>query len=66
MKRDLRRDIIMTRRMEKKKEVKKLFLVCNAHLNPVWMWDWQEGAAEAISTFYSAAELADEFDYLER
>ena len=44
--------------------MKELHLVCNAHLDPVWMWDWQEGAAEAISTFYSAVELADEFDYV--
>lgn len=44
--------------------MKELHLVCNAHLDPVWMWDWQEGASEAISTFYSAVELADEFDYV--
>ena len=44
--------------------MKELHLVCNAHLDPVWMWDWQEGASEAISTFYSAVELAEEFDYV--
>ncbi len=28
------------------------------------MWDWQEGATAALATFYQAAELADEFDYV--
>ena len=44
--------------------MKKLHLICNAHLDPVWMWDWQEGMTAALSTFYQAAELADEFDYI--
>ncbi|MCC7145582.1 MAG: alpha-mannosidase [Phycisphaeraceae bacterium] len=38
-----------------------LHLVCNAHLDPVWLWEWQEGAAEAISTFRTAADLCEEF-----
>ena len=25
-------------------------LVCQAHIDPVWMWTWQEGAREGIST----------------
>lgn len=41
---------------------KKVFLVCNAHLDPVWQWEWEEGAAEAISTFRVAAEFCEEFD----
>ena len=44
--------------------MKELHLVCNAHLDPVWQWDWEEGAASALATFYSAAELADEYDYI--
>lgn len=44
--------------------MKCLYLICNAHLDPVWMWDWPEGAATAISTFYSAVELSEEFDYI--
>lgn len=44
--------------------MKVLHLVCNAHLDPVWMWDWDEGACAALSTFYSAAELLDEYDYV--
>lgn len=37
-------------------------LVCNAHLDPSWLWEWEEGAAEAVSTFRTAAELCDEFE----
>jgi alpha-mannosidase len=41
---------------------KTLFLVCNAHLDPVWLWEWEEGAAEALSTFRCAAQLCEEFE----
>jgi len=37
-------------------------LVCNAHLDPVWLWEWEEGAAEAVSTFRTAADLCEEFE----
>ena len=35
-------------------------LICNAHLDPVWQWRWEEGASEAISTFWVAAEILKE------
>lgn len=38
---------------------KKIHFVCNAHLDPVWLWRWDEGAAEAISTFRVAAEFCE-------
>jgi alpha-mannosidase len=41
---------------------KMLYLVCNAHLDPVWLWEWEEGAAEALSTFRTAAQLCEEFE----
>ena len=41
---------------------KKLHLVCNAHLDPVWQWEWEEGAAEALSTFRIAADFCDKYD----
>jgi len=44
--------------------VKELHLICNAHLDPIWQWNWEEGAAAALSTFSSAADLCDEFDYI--
>ncbi|MBK8019939.1 MAG: hypothetical protein IPK19_00615 [Chloroflexi bacterium] len=36
-------------------------LFCNAHIDPVWLWGWEEGLREAISTFRTAANLLDEF-----
>jgi len=44
--------------------MKKLHLICNSHIDPVWMWDWEEGLGTAISTFYQAAEFCDEYDYI--
>lgn len=44
--------------------MKKLCLVCNAHIDPVWQWNWQEGVGIAISTFASAAKLCEEYDVL--
>lgn len=44
--------------------MKTLHLICNAHIDPVWLWDWEEGAAAALSTFRSAVNLAKEFDYI--
>lgn len=44
--------------------MKKLHLICNSHIDPVWMWDWEEGLGTAISTFYQAAEFLDEYDYI--
>jgi len=40
----------------------RLHLLCNAHIDPVWLWEWSEGAAEALSTFRSAADLCEEYD----
>ncbi len=42
--------------------MKKIHLICNAHLDPFWQWDWEEGAASAVSTFRAAADLCEEFD----
>lgn len=42
--------------------MKNIHLLCNAHIDPVWLWRWQEGAAAAISTFRCAADFCDEFD----
>lgn len=40
---------------------KRVHLICNSHIDPVWLWEWQEGAAEALSTFRTAANLCEEF-----
>ncbi len=39
----------------------KLYLVGNAHLDPVWQWQWQEGSAEAKATIRSALDRMNEF-----
>ena len=51
----------MTAGKAAKKPTRKqdVHLICNAHLDPVWMWEWEEGAAEAISTFRTAVELCE-------
>ena len=43
---------------------KKIHLICNAHIDPIWQWDLPEGVSATLSTFYSAANLCDEFDYI--
>ncbi len=41
---------------------KQMHLLCNAHLDPVWLWRWNEGLAEALSTFRVAADFCEEYD----
>src|SRR4051812_22644548 len=38
-----------------------LHMVGNAHLDPVWLWPWQEGYQEARATFWSAIHRMDEY-----
>ena len=41
-----------------------IHLIGNAHLDPVWLWRWQEGFSEIISTFRSALDRMNDFpDY---
>ncbi|MHB1152939.1 MAG: glycoside hydrolase family 38 N-terminal domain-containing protein [Eubacteriales bacterium] len=42
--------------------MRKLYLICNAHIDPVWQWEWDEGLGVALSTFKIAADLCEEFD----
>lgn len=42
-------------------EKKRIYLVGNAHLDPVWQWRWQEGSAEAKATIRSALDRMKEF-----
>ena len=44
--------------------MKKIHLICNSHLDPVWMWDWEEGYGEAVSTFHQAELFCQEFDFI--
>ncbi|MDF2630886.1 MAG: alpha-mannosidase, partial [Symbiobacteriaceae bacterium] len=40
---------------------KKLYMIGNAHIDPVWMWQWQEGFQEVKATFRSALDRMKEF-----
>ena len=50
-----------TRQPSKSRPAKTIHLVCNAHLDPVWQWTWEDGLAEAVSTFRVAADFCDRF-----
>ena len=34
----------------------KIHLIGNAHLDPIWLWRWQEGCGEVLQTFRSAVD----------
>lgn len=42
--------------------MKEIYMLCNAHLDPVWLWQRQEGMAEAISTFRVAADFCEKYE----
>jgi alpha-mannosidase len=39
-----------------------LHMIGNAHLDPVWLWQWQEGFQETKATFRSALDRMKEYD----
>ncbi|MCX7047697.1 MAG: glycoside hydrolase family 38 [Candidatus Sumerlaeota bacterium] len=39
-------------------------LIPNAHLDPVWLWDWREGLNEGVITCRTVLDLMDEFPEL--
>lgn len=44
------------------KKTKKMHMIGNAHIDPVWLWRWQEGFQEIKATFRSALDRMKEFD----
>ena len=36
-------------------------MIAQAHLDPVWLWGWTEGRAEALATCTSAADRLGEY-----
>lgn len=40
---------------------REVYLICNAHIDPMWLWEWEEGAAATLSTFRSAARLCEKY-----
>lgn len=41
--------------------VKLLHMIGNAHIDPVWLWQWPEGYQEVRATFASALDRMDEY-----
>lgn len=44
------------------KKDKALHMIGHAHLDPVWLWQWQEGFQEVKATFRSALDRMKEYD----
>lgn len=42
--------------------MRPMHMIGNAHLDPVWLWQWQEGFQEAKATFRSALDRLAEYD----
>jgi alpha-mannosidase len=36
-------------------------LLCNSHLDPVWLWEWPEGVGEALALARTVCDLCDEY-----
>lgn len=44
--------------------MKEVHLICNSHIDPMWLWRWEEGCAAALSTFRTVVKLMDEYPEL--
>lgn len=47
---------------QKTKPTRLLYMVGNAHIDPVWLWQWQEGLHQVRATFRSALDRMEEYD----
>ena len=45
-----------TRLGQKGVRMKKMYWIGNAHLDPVWLWRWQDGYSEVLATYRSALD----------
>jgi alpha-mannosidase len=48
--------------VEKKMRKKKLHMIGSSHIDPVWLWRWQEGFQEIKATFRSALDRISEYN----
>jgi len=48
--------------MEPPSPLPTVHLLCNAHLDPVWLWEWPEGAGEALALARTVCDLCEEFE----
>ena len=38
-----------------------VYMIGNAHIDPVWLWNWREGFAEVMATCRSALDRMNEY-----
>lgn len=43
-------------------EKKKLYMIGNSHIDPVWFWNWDEGMQEVKATFASVLDRMKEYE----
>ena len=43
------------------RELKRVHMIGNAHIDPVWLWQWPEGYQEVRATFQSAVDRLDAY-----
>jgi alpha-mannosidase len=41
--------------------MKKVPLIGTSHIDPAWLWEWQDGYSEVLATFRSALDRMKEF-----
>ena len=39
----------------------EIHLICNAHIDPVWLWRWTDGFSEVRATFRSVLDRMNEY-----
>src|SRR5688572_15299421 len=47
--------------LENSLKTRKLHMIGNAHIDPVWLWQWQEGFQEVKASFRSALDRMKEY-----
>ena len=40
---------------------RSVHLLCNSHVDAAWLWEWQEGAAEALALARTVADICEKF-----
>ncbi len=45
-------------------QIRSIYLLAQTHIDPVWLWDWQEGVAITLATFRSVVELCQRYPEL--
>lgn len=55
----------MTERRDKRMSKKsiRIYMIGNSHIDPIWLWSWQEGYRVIRSTFKNALNLMKEFNF---